>query len=429
MTNTSNGRLHIAVVGTGISGMAAAWLLSKAHDVAIFEGRPRPGGHSNTVDVPTRSGALPVDTGFIVYNEVNYPNLTALFAHLGIATKPSEMSFAVSLDAGRLEYSGGVDLRGLFAQRRNALSPRFWSMLSDLRRFYANAPQDVGALGGISLGEYLATKGYGAPFCEDHLLPMAAAIWSSPADTLLDYPAEAFIQFFDNHGLLKVTGRPAWRTVVGGSRSYVRRLMAGLEGRVRYGARVRAIHREPAGVGLDPGDGTVEWFDHVVIAAHADEALAMLCKPSAREAALLGAFQHSENEAVLHSDETLMPQRHKVWASWNYIGEARTGDEPCVTYWMNRLQGLPAGENIFVTLNPAHRPREGSVFQSETYHHPIFNRAALDAQCQLWSLQGQKADMVLRGLLRGWVSRRWTSGRPCRRRGAWGRSPPLDRAQ
>jgi predicted NAD/FAD-binding protein len=380
-------RLNIAVVGTGISGMAAAWLLSHCHRVTIFERLGRLGGHSNTVDVSTASGLLPVDTGFIVFNESNYPNLTALFAYLGVETKPSEMSFAVSLDQGRLEYSGGVDLSGLFAQPSNLLSPRFWSMLIDLRRFYASAPKQVGKLGDVSLGQYLARHNYRAPFIERHLLPMAAAIWSAPIETMLECPAETFIRFFDNHGLLKLTGRPIWRTVVGGSRTYVSRLMRSLESGIRYSRSIRAIHRDADGVDLEDESGTIERFDHVVVSAHADEALAMLAKPSGQETELLGAFRYGKNIAVLHRDETLMPRRRKVWASWNYIGDVAP---LCVTYWMNRLQGLPGDEDIFVTLNPPRSLRNGSILRTEVYHHPIFAGASLKAQRRLWSLQGKQ---------------------------------------
>jgi predicted NAD/FAD-binding protein len=383
-------RLNVAVVGTGISGMAAAWLLSFGHRVTVFERLPRLGGHSNTVDVTTAAGALPVDTGFIVYNESTYPNLTALLAHLGVETKLSEMSFSVSLDGGRLEYSGGVDLSGLFAQRRNLIRPRFWSMLADLRRFYASAPRQACSLGRMTLGAYLARENYGAPFREDHLLPMAAAIWSAPADTMLDYPAEAFIRFFDNHGLLKLTNRPVWRTVVGGSRAYVKQLMQRLEGRIRCGNPVRAIHRDADGIGVEDGESRVERFDHVVIAAHADEALAMLEDPSADETRLLGAFGYSRNLAILHRDPALMPARRKVWASWNYIGDAAATDRLSVTYWMNRLQGLPPADDIFVTLNSSRPPRKDMIVKSESYDHPIFNAAAIEAQRLLWRLQGER---------------------------------------
>jgi predicted NAD/FAD-binding protein len=384
-------QLRIAVVGSGVSGLSAAWLLSQAHDVTLYESAGRLGGHANTALVPQANGHdLPVDTGFIVYNEATYPNFTALMTHLDVETRATEMSFAVSLDEGKLEYAG-TSLSGLFAQRRNLLSPRFWSMLGDLRRFYAQASQDAAALSqtGQSLGDYLDAGGYGEAFRDDHLLPMAAAIWSAPCSEILSYPATAFIRFHHNHGLLKLADRPVWRTVAGGSRSYVAKLAAAFGGRVAAGCAVRRIHRAADAVLLEDASGAVESFDHVVIATHADQALALLADPSAREAALLGAFRYSHNRAILHTDDALMPKRKAAWASWNHLGERAAPDAPCaVTYWMNRLQGLTSDKPLFVTLNPPREPRAGTVLREETYEHPIFDGPALAAQAQLWSLQG-----------------------------------------
>lgn len=384
-------RLEIAVVGSGVSGLSCAWLLSQGHDVTLYESAPRLGGHANTVDVAQKSGAdVAVDTGFIVYNEATYPNFTALMSHLGVATKATEMSFAVSLDEGRLEYAG-TSLSGLFAQRRNLLSPRFWSMLSDLRRFYAQATRDAGspAIAGQSLGDYLDAGRYGEAFREDHLLPMAAAIWSAPCNEMLSYPASAFIRFHHNHGLLKLTNRPVWRTVDGGSRSYVERLREAFSGNVVLDNAVRRVTRLEGGATIETEDGHVRTFDHVVLATHADQALAMLADPSAEETHLLGAFRYSRNRAILHTDETLMPQRRSAWASWNHLGHRDAPDAPCaVTYWMNLLQGLESDWPLFVTLNPPRDPAPGTVLREEMYEHPIFDAPALGAQEQLWSLQG-----------------------------------------
>lgn len=383
--------LRIAVIGSGISGLSSAWLLSQRHDVTLYESAPRLGGHANTVDVAQRSGGdVPVDTGFIVYNEATYPNFTALMAHLGVATKATEMSFAVSLDEGRLEYSG-TSLSGLFAQRLNLLSPRFWSMLSDLRRFYSQATRDAqsSALAGQSLGDYLDAGRYGQAFREDHLLPMAAAIWSAPCNEMLSYPAAAFIRFHHNHGLLKLTNRPVWRTVDRGSRSYVERLGEAFRGDIVLGNAVRQVTRLESGVSVETADGEVRGFDHVVLATHADQALAMLADPSAEETTLLGAFRYSFNRAILHTDATLMPRRRNAWASWNHLGERRAPDAPCaVTYWMNLLQGLETEQPLFVTLNPPRDPAPGTVLREEMYEHPIFDGPALAAQERLWSLQG-----------------------------------------
>ena len=378
--------LDIAIVGSGISGLSAAWLLSKRHRVVLYEADSRLGGHSHTVD----AAGLAVDTGFIVFNEHTYPNLTALFDHVGVATKRSDMSFAVSLDDGRLEYSG-TGLLGLFAQGRNAISPRFWMMLRDLVRFYREAPRNVAALGLMTLDEYLDTAGYGDGFRNDHLYPMAAAIWSTPAAKIGTYPAASFIRFCDTHGLLKLTGRPVWRTVAGGSRCYVR-VLADTISEVASNHPVKAIVRTGNGAEIIGHDGHRRHFDQVVVATHADQALKMLADPTIEERRLLGAFDYSVNEAVLHSDTRLMPQRRRVWSSWNYMtrddGDAR---RLAVTYWMNRLQGIESERPMFVTLNP-HREIEGSaILKQMSYSHPRFDARAMEAQKELWSLQGRRA--------------------------------------
>lgn len=386
-----NGKLEerrdIAVVGTGISGMAAAWLLSQRHRVTVFESASRLGGHTNTVDVTSGNGSQPIDTGFIVFNEKTYPNLTALFAHLGVATQASEMSFAVSLDDGKLEYAG-TDLNGLFAQRGNLLNPRFLLMLRDLLRFYREAPRKVAALETLSLGAFLERDGYGRAFRDDHLLPMAAAIWSAPSKTLLDFPAISFVRFCENHGLLRVTNRPIWRTVTGGSRAYIAPLTAPYRDRIHLDRGIVAVRRDAEGVTLRDSRGASTRFDHVIIATHADQALAMLDAPSDPQRDVLGAFRYSQNRAVLHRDPRLMPKRRAVWASWNYLGRSgQDTDAVCVTYWMNRLQNLPRTPEFFVTLNPPLKPI--GVMREENYAHPIFDLGALAAQKRLWSLQGQ----------------------------------------
>lgn len=381
-------RLNIAVVGTGIAGMSAAWLLSGRHDVTVFEKEPRTGGHSNTVS----ARGTPVDTGFIVYNEVNYPNLVQLFRHLGVETKASDMSFAVSLGSGNFEYAG-TDLNGLIGQRRNALRPRFWYMMKDLLRFYREAPAflDNPAAETLSLGDYLARNGYGEAFVEDHLLPMAAAIWSASADEIRAYPTAAFLRFFVSHGLVNLTDRPEWRTVAGGSRAYVEKLTAPFAHRIRKGVGVRQLSRAGGRVELIDTDGKVHTFDGVVVATHADQALALLADADPLERELLGAFAYSKNRAVLHSDATLMPSRQRVWASWNYIGDGGPADSRrlCVTYWMNRLQGIDSANPLFVTLNPIAEPNSAKVVAEFDYEHPLFDLRALAAQRRLWELQGR----------------------------------------
>jgi predicted NAD/FAD-binding protein len=355
--------------------------------VTVFEQDPRPGGHSHTVDVPGSSGVIAVDTGFIVYNEPAYPNLTALFDHIGVETKATEMTFAVSLANGALEYAGN-DLFTLFAQKKNLFSARFWSMLLDIRRFYAEAPGHLARMEGVTLGAYLDAHAYGAAFREDHLYPMAAAIWSLPARQVAHYPAAAFTRFCDNHGLLKITGRPVWRTVVGGSRNYVEKLLAPVADRLTLNAPVTRVTRDDDGV-------TIEWpggsrrFDQVVISAHADQALTMLADPTEDERRLLSCFAYSRNETILHGDAALMPKRRAIWSSWNYLSHSPDAGL-CVTYWMNRLQGLPQETPLFVTLNPTIAPRDALVYRRFVYEHPIFDLAAIDAQRELWSLQGRR---------------------------------------
>ena len=382
---------EIAVIGSGISGLAAAWLLSERHRVTVYEKEDRLGGHTNTVTVPSPNGPVAVDTGFIVYNELNYPNLTALFRHLNVATQPSEMSFAVSLDDGDLEYAG-TNLNGLFAQRRNLLRPRFWAMLNDLRRFYREAPNVSESEAHLSLGAYLDAHGYSPAFVDDHLLPMAAAIWSAPADAMRDHPVATFVRFCDNHGLLRLRGRPQWRTVTGGSREYIDRLTERFAGEIHLNRAIFAVRRGPDGINVQDRDGDSRRFDHVIIATHADQALAMLEDGDAEERQALGAFRYQRNLAVLHNDESLMPKRRAAWSSWNYLG-SRTGDGGralSVTYWMNRLQGLPEDAPLFVTLNPIRTPRQGSILRSFLYDHPIFDAETLAAQKALWTLQGRR---------------------------------------
>ena len=383
--------LRIAVIGAGVTGLSAAWLLSTRHRVTLYEAEPRLGGHSNTVMVDCEDGRIPVDTGFIVYNELTYPNLVALFDFLGVRTKASDMSFAVSMDGGAVEYCGS-GLGGLFAQKRNLASPRFWTMFADLVRFYRKAKADTRDLSGLTLDEYLDMGRYSRAFRELHLYPMAAAIWSTPAGRIGDYPAQAFIRFCKNHRLLELGERPRWRTVEGGSREYVRKLAGLIGDDIRRATPVTRIERFEGGVTVHDGAGGSESFDHVVLASHADQSLAMLGDSDAQEREVLGAFHYSRNRAVLHKDARLMPLRRNVWSSWNYMASGRGAERrpPSVTYWMNPLQGLPTAEDIFVSLNSPVAPRDDLVVREFTYEHPIFDSAALAAQPHVWSLQGRR---------------------------------------
>jgi len=382
-------RLKIAVVGSGVSGLSAAWLLSKRHEVTLYEESDRIGGHANTVSVCVEGRQIPVDTGFIVFNRKTYPNFVALLDFLGVETQPSDMSFAVSMEDGAFEYSGS-GLRGLFGQVRNAGRLRFWSMIADLVRFYRYAAADpiISDDPDLTLGDYLRLRRYGRPFREDHLLPMASAIWSAPVSQILSYPAAAFIRFNENHGLLQIKNRPAWETVAGGSRVYVDKLAASLARGVRLGQGGRKIRRFRRYVTVEDAAGE-EAYDHVVVATGADQALRLLCDPTQEERSLLGAFNYSSNLAVLHCDESFMPKRRRVWSSWNYIQVDRAAHERCcVTYWMNTLQQIESVKPLFLTLNPVRPPRAGTLLRTEVYHHPVFNRRAIAAQNELWSLQG-----------------------------------------
>lgn len=379
----------IAVVGSGIAGLSAAWLLSQRHDVTLFEQDDRIGGHSNTFTVSEGELSFGVDTGFIVYNERAYPNLVALFDYLDVQTDATNMGFAVSLDGGAYEYSGN-GLSGLFGQRANLVRPGHWRMLRDLVRFFNEAQASVGdgGPGDMTLGEFLAKGGYSTWFQERHILPMAAAIWSTPAAAVMDFPAASFFQFFSNHQLLQLVNRPLWRTVRGGSREYVLRLLAEYNGEIRKNAGVVRIHRFADHVELRAG-GTNTRFDECVVAAHADQALALLGDADDDEKGALGKISYAPNTAVLHTDPSFMPTRRSLWSSWNYTapsGGNRT--DLCVTYWMNCLQTLEGRKDYFVSLNPPRAPK--GVITSIDYAHPMFDRDAMSAKPALWNIQGRR---------------------------------------
>ncbi len=382
---------RIAVIGSGAAGLGAAWALSKRHRVTLYEADSRLGGHSHTMIAPTTLGDVPVDTGFIVYNEANYPNLVSMFAHLGVATSGSDMSFAVSIRDGQLEYSG-TGLGGLFAQRRNVARPIYWRMVWDVLRFYREMPLllERENLENITLGKLLDRQGYSKYFRFNHLYPMAAAIWSMPVHKIEDFPAATFIRFYQQHGLLAVKGRPRWRTVTGGSNAYVRAIIDDFAGDIRSGHPVREVTREAAGIRVktDADAGVV--YDQVVIAAHADQAFGMLPAPTALEHAVLGAFDYEKNAVILHRDSTLMPRRRDVWSSWNYLSSGAEDIEGrlSVTYWMNRLQGIDPRVPLFVTLNPLHEPSDEAVIARIAYDHPSFDGKALAAQKRLPEIQG-----------------------------------------
>jgi len=380
--------LNIAVIGSGISGLSSAWLLSKTHRVTLFEKNAMLGGHSNTVMAPTAEGDVPVDTGFIVYNEKNYPNLTAFFDHFDVDTARSYMSFAVSVDEGQMEYSGEY-LWGLFGQRRNIIRPRHWQLVADIMRFFREAQQQMARCPeDLTIGQFLDRFGYSRAFVDDHILPISAAIWSTPSRGMLDFPARTFIEFFANHSLLQVGGRPKWRTVRSGSRSYIDKLVAQANMETVLNARVASVRRHAQGAELYFEDGSQRHFDQVVFATHADQALALIADPTEAEQRVLSAFRFTHNRAVLHSDKSFMPKRRHLWSAWNYLRAGEGGDGLSLTYWMNKLQPLPTTTNLFVTLNPHREIPEESVMYTVDYEHPLFDDRAIPAQSLLWQVQG-----------------------------------------
>lgn len=382
-------RLSVAVVGAGVAGLSAAWLLSEKHDVTLFEADPRLGGHANTTEAPGFGGPVPVDTGFIVFNEANYPNFTALLAHLGVPSVNADMSLSVSLDDGAFEYSSYGAL-GVFAQKRNLFSARFWGMLRDISRFYRHAPKDLERLETplTSLEAYLEEKGYCQAFRDDHLLPQAAAIWSTPLKEIGQYPAASLIRFFLNHGMMSIVGRGLWRTVRGGSRAYVEKLAEAFRGEARKGVRVAGVRRDANGAEVRLTTGARERFDQVVIATHGDTALGLLDDPTPEEKRLLGAFRYTRNLVALHTDTVLMPKRRRAWSSWNHIGRRDAPGEGAVSYWMNRLQSLEDAPDLFVTLNPNKEIDAAKLIRTEVYEHPLFDAGAVAAQTQIWDIQG-----------------------------------------
>ncbi len=384
--------MRIAVIGSGISGLAAAWLLRHAHDVTLIEKRHRLGGHSNTVVHRDPDGRdLALDTGFLVYNERTYPLLTRLFEHLSVETRASDMSFGVSCARPDVEYAVST-LRSILAQPENAVRPWFYGFLSDLTRFgrrgreiLRTAPDPT-----TTVADFIAHERFGEAFEKLYLLPMVAAIWSSGTHLVREFPRDALLRFFDNHGLLSVNGRPQWRTVVDGSRSYVERMARDLAGRIRLGVGVETVERTASEVVVRLENGASHRFDHVVIASHADQALAMLAEPTADERELLGAWSYSANDTWLHTDTSLLPRRRAAWAAWNYLLEERDASEPDVTvsYHLNRLQGIDGDRQYVVTLNPRRAPAPATVIRRMTYHHPVYSRDSVATQADLPKLNG-----------------------------------------
>jgi predicted NAD/FAD-binding protein len=382
---------RIAVIGGGVSGLAAAWLLGQRYQVRLFEREAVLGGHAHTVTIPDPQGTVAIDTGFVVYNELNYPLLTRLFSTLGVPTQPTEMSFAYSLQPRGIEYAGS-DLNTLFAQRSNLLRPRFLRMVADVLRFNRLGKRMLAerSLGDETLGAFLDEHRFGPGFIEDYLLPMAAAIWSCPTATMRQFPARSFLEFFRNHGLLNIEDRPQWRTVVGGSQAYVQRLAAQLQPDAIRHEAVQRVSRTENGWRTETARGP-ETFDAVVFACHADEALAMLEAPTAEQASVLGACRFQDNRALLHTDTRLLPVSRRVWSSWNYLTRRQGVDDQrvSVSYYMNRLHAFDRRTDYIISLNPWTEPHPTTLLGEYHWRHPILDMDAAAAQTRLASVQGQ----------------------------------------
>lgn len=381
--------MRIAVIGSGIAGLASSWLLARAHEVTLFEANDYFGGHTHTHDVEQAGRRYRIDSGFIVHNELHYPLLNALFDELGVASKPTTMSFSVHAEASGLEYNT-ASLDALFCERRNLFSPRFLGMLRDLARFYREAPALL-AHGDdtLTLGAYLDEQRFGAAFRDEHLIPMASALWSSPATQILEFPARYLIEFMANHQMLKISGRPQWRVVQGGSSSYVDALRAKWQVRERLQCPVFSLARHEDHVEIDSAAGS-ERYDQVVLACHSDDALRLLRDPSEREHAILSAITYQPNDAVLHTDASVLPRRRKAWAAWNAWLPSDPNAACAVSYCMNLLQGLDSPEPFVVTLNRSAAIDPARVLATMRYRHPLYTRASVGAQARKSEIQGER---------------------------------------
>jgi predicted NAD/FAD-binding protein len=393
--------MKIAIVGTGISGLVAAHELRREHEIVVYEASERIGGHSHTVPVETADGTHWIDTGFIVFNDRNYPRFEALLAELGVESQPSHMSFSVSDGRGRFEYSGTP--WGLFARPAHLVSPAFLGMLRDWRRFNREARALIGMNGTApSLGHWLEQQGFSRHFVERLIVPQASAVWSADPAQMWSFPASFMAEFFENHGMYSLRDRPRWRTVRGGSRSYVEAITAPWRDRVRTGAAVRRIERLPGGVRVEAEGCPAEEFDQVVIATHSDQALKMLGDPSEAERDVLGAIPYQANEAVLHTDASLMPRRRAAWSSWNFHLSEEPAPGSTVTYWMNNLQRLPGKRHYFLTLNQGERIDPAKVIRRVTYDHPVYTKEGVAAQARHAEISGAAHRTHYCGAYWGW---------------------------
>lgn len=379
--------MKIAIIGSGISGLGTAYLLNKEHDITVYEKNDYIGGHSRTSDIEVDGKSIPVDTGFIVFNYRNYPNLTGLFEHLDVLIEKSDMSFGVSIENGWLEYGTRRPL-DIFAQKTNLLRPQFWKMLADILKFNKEAKKYLES--DISLGECIDKLKLGSWFRDYYLIAMGASIWSTPASDMLDFPAKSFIRFFDNHGLLTVNDQPQWYTVKGGSKEYVKLITASFKDKIKLGCGVEKVTRKPEYIEIIDTEGKKQKYDEVVFACHSDQALKILDEPTKDESSIIGAVRYQPNEMILHSDTSFMQKRNNAWSSWVYLSESREDKSSSVSlsYWMNNLQPLKTDKPIIVTLNPGRQPNSNMVYDRYTFHHPVFDEMAVDAQGKIDKIQG-----------------------------------------
>lgn len=384
--------MKIAVIGTGIAGTSISYLLHKNHDITVYEKNEYIGGHSRTINVKTSKGDIPVDTGFIVFNKRNYPHLTALFKHLKVPVTKSDMSFGVSINNGWLEYGSHYKLAGMFAQKKNLLSPKFWAMLIDVLKFNKNAKQYIEKDQNLTLGQVLDELNLGFWFRDYYLLAMGASIWSTPRAQMLDFPASAFLRFFENHGLLTLADHPQWYTVRGGSKEYVKRITAPYKDKILTSTAVKSVKRFQNKVEIIDHNGESQSYDHVIFACHSDQALSLLQNPTDEEENILGSVKYIPNEMILHTDTSFMPKSKKAWSSWIYLSEARKDQNPRVSlsYWMNNLQPLNTETPIIVTLNPGRQPDPHLIQDRHIFHHPLFDSNAIEAQKNIEKIQGKE---------------------------------------
>lgn len=378
--------MKIAIIGSGISGLGAAYLLAPYHDITVYEKNAYIGGHSRTIEVKTGNKKASVDTGFIVFNNWNYPNLQALFKDLGVRYQKSDMSFGVSIDNGWLEYGSN----GMFAQKKNYLRPSYYGMLADIVRFNKQAIAYIEKDDEITLNECLDKLNMGQWFRRYYLLAMGAAIWSCPIDTIMKFPAKTFLRFFKNHGLLSINNRPQWYTVTGGSKEYVQLLTKSFKDSIKLNCGIKKVIRDNGKAVVHDNQGGVSIYDQVVFTCHADEALAMIDKPSEQERNILGAFSYQDNQIIVHADTSFMPKNKKCWASWIYLSEGKEDSNTSVSlsYWMNNLQGLDPKYPVLVTLNPGRMPKKELILDEHSFSHPIFDLKAIKAQNSIKTIQG-----------------------------------------